>query len=108
MVTAKRARKYGSFFGSAEYYSPDAIFALTEAYHKDTSPKKVNLGQGAYRDEYGLPQTLPCVEEALDVLNEKGLDHEYLPVLGLRGFRDRVAELVVGKDIFESKKERVS
>lgn len=107
-VITRPAQANGSFFGSAEYYPPDAIFALTEAYHKDPSPNKVNLGQGAYRDEHGLPQVLPCVEEALDALDEKGLDHEYLPILGLTGFRERVAELVIGKDIFKSKKDRVN
>lgn len=107
-VITRPAQANGSFFGSAEYYPPDAVFALTEAYHKDPSPNKVNLGQGAYRDEHGLPQVLPCVEEALDALDEKGLDHEYLPILGLTGFRERVAELVIGKDVFESKKDRVS
>ncbi|KAH6962384.1 aromatic-amino-acid aminotransferase [Ilyonectria sp. MPI-CAGE-AT-0026] len=107
-VITRPPQTNGSFFGNARYYSPDAIFALTEAYHKDSAPNKVNLGQGAYRNEYGLPQVLPCVEEALDVLNDEGLDHEYLPILGLSGFRECVAELVVGKHIFESKKERVA
>ncbi|KAF5536648.1 aspartate other aminotransferase [Fusarium mexicanum] len=102
------AQTQGSFFGSAQYSPPDAIFALTEAYHKDTSPNKVNLGQGAYRDEHGLPQVLPCVEGALDALDEKGLDHEYLPILGLAGFRERVAELVIGKDAYKSKTDRVA
>ncbi|TXC07582.1 hypothetical protein FocTR4_00002455 [Fusarium oxysporum f. sp. cubense] len=105
-VITRPAEANGSFFGSAEYYPPDAIFALTEAYHKDPSPNKVNLGQGAYRDDRGLPQVLHCVEEALDALDEKGLDHEYLPILGLTGFRERVAELVIGKDVFKSKKDR--
>ncbi|KAH7213081.1 aspartate transaminase [Fusarium oxysporum] len=107
-VITRPAEANGSFFGSAEYYPPDAIFALTEAYHKDPSPNKVNLGQGAYRDDRGLPQVLHCVEEALDALDEKGLDHEYLPILGLTGFRERVAELVIGKDVFKSKKDRVT
>ncbi|EXK46175.1 hypothetical protein FOMG_04383 [Fusarium oxysporum f. sp. melonis 26406] len=107
-VITRPAQANVSFFGSAEYYPPDAIFALTEAYHKDPSPNKVNLGQGAYRDEHGLPQVLPCVEEALDALDEKGLDHEYLPILGLTGFRERVAELVIGQDVFKSKKDRVA
>ncbi|KAM0312039.1 hypothetical protein ACHAPQ_012296, partial [Fusarium lateritium] len=102
----KPSQTNGSFFGGADYYPPDANVALTEAYHRDPSPKKVNLGQGAYRDAHDLPKTLRCVEEALDDLNEKGLDHEYLPILGLHGFRERVTELVIGKDICESKKER--
>lgn len=108
MVTAKPARQDGIFSGSAEYYHSDAIFSLAEAYRKDESPKKVNLGQLAYREEDVLPHTLPCVEEASGVLEENGLSHEHLPILGLRGFRDRVAELVVGKETFESKTKRVS
>ncbi|KAM0187770.1 hypothetical protein ACHAPI_010998 [Fusarium lateritium] len=107
-LITKPSQTNGSFFGGADYYPPDANVALTEAYHRDPSPKKVNLGQGAYRDAHDLPKTLRCVEEALDDLNEKGLDHEYLPILGLHGFRERVAELVIGKDICESKKERVA
>ena len=30
---------------------PDAILGITEAYKRDTNPKKVNLGVGAYRDD---------------------------------------------------------
>jgi aspartate/tyrosine/aromatic aminotransferase len=28
---------------------PDAILGVTEAFKKDPSPKKINLGVGAYR-----------------------------------------------------------
>lgn len=30
---------------------PDAILGVTEAFHRDTNPKKMNLGVGAYRDD---------------------------------------------------------
>ena len=30
---------------------PDAILGITEAFKKDTSPQKLNLGVGAYRTE---------------------------------------------------------
>jgi len=42
---------------------PDAILGVTEAYKKDTSPKKINLGVGAYRDDSGKPYVLPCVKQ---------------------------------------------
>jgi hypothetical protein len=32
----------------------DPILGLTVAYNKDTSPLKVNLGVGAYRDDNGI------------------------------------------------------
>lgn len=34
---------------------PDAILGVTEAFNRDTNPKKMNLGVGAYRtDEVSL------------------------------------------------------
>lgn len=40
---------------------PDAILGVTEAYKRDTNPKKINLGVGAYRDDNGKPYVLPSV-----------------------------------------------
>lgn len=42
---------------------PDAILGITEAYKKDSNPKKVNLGVGAYRDDKGKPYVLPSVRK---------------------------------------------
>lgn len=42
---------------------PDVILGITEAYKKDTNPKKVNLGVGAYRDDEGKPHILPSVRK---------------------------------------------
>ncbi|KAL4965672.1 pyridoxal phosphate-dependent transferase [Aspergillus stella-maris] len=86
-----------SFFSSAPYIPPDAIFALTAEYLADPSPVKVNLGQGTYRDNNGQPWVLPSVQKARKILEEKGLLHEYLPILGLKGLRDRTSELVFGE-----------
>jgi aspartate aminotransferase len=30
---------------------PDAILGVTEAFKRDSNPKKMNLGVGAYRDD---------------------------------------------------------
>lgn len=40
---------------------PDAILGVTEAFKRDTNPKKINLGVGAYRDDNGKPYVLPTV-----------------------------------------------
>lgn len=40
---------------------PDVILGVTEAFKKDSSPKKINLGVGAYRDDNGKPFLLPSV-----------------------------------------------
>jgi len=46
---------------------PDAILGVTEAYKRDTNPKKVNLGVGAYRDDNGKPYVLPSVLKVFSV-----------------------------------------
>jgi aspartate aminotransferase len=36
---------------------------VSEAFKKDTSPKKMNLGVGAYRDDGGKPYVLTSVKK---------------------------------------------
>lgn len=99
--------KAESWFAAAEYVPPDAIFALTAQYLEDPSPLKVNLGQGTYRDHTGKPWVLPSVRQAREQLLAQGLDHEYLPILGLHDFRERAAETALGSAIY-SEREKVS
>lgn len=42
---------------------PDVILGVAEAFRKDKSPKKVNLGVGAYRDDNNKPYVLPSVRQ---------------------------------------------
>jgi len=44
---------------------PDAILGVTEAFKKDSNPKKINLGAGAYRDDQGKPYILPSVKKVM-------------------------------------------
>lgn len=41
----------------------DPILGVTLAFNKDTSPQKMNLGVGAYRDDNGKPYILPTVRK---------------------------------------------
>ena len=61
---------------------PDAILGVTEAFKRDTNPKKVNLGVGAYRDDQGKPYVLPSVREAEAQLLAANLDKEYAGIAG--------------------------
>lgn len=65
---------------------PDAILGVTEAYKRDTNPKKINLGVGAYRDDNGKPYVLPSVLEAEKTLTAKNLDKEYSTIGGNADF----------------------
>ncbi|KAJ5638995.1 Aspartate aminotransferase [Penicillium longicatenatum] len=97
----------GSWFNRAKFIAPDAIFALTEQYLADPFPQKVNLGQGTYRDENGKPWVLPSVKKARESL-ARGLQHEYLPILGLRSFREETARLVLGAELFKEQESKIA
>lgn len=83
----------------------DVIFELTASYKKDPHPDKINLGVGAYRDNAGKPVppfeltqwTLPVVKKAERMIVDDGsLDHEYLPIDGLKSFTDASVRLILG------------
>ena len=54
---------FSSWWSQVELGPPDAILGITEAFKKDTNPKKINLGVGAYRDDSGKPYVLPSVRK---------------------------------------------
>ncbi|KAH6662348.1 aromatic-amino-acid aminotransferase [Halenospora varia] len=78
------------------YFSCHAIFDLTKKYSANPYEKKVNLGQGTYRDENCSPFVLPAVKEAKKRLASQ--NHEYLPILGLPELRKLATELVLRSD----------
>lgn len=82
-----------SVFDSAEFVEPDGIFEVLRRYGLDVSPDKVNVSAGAYRDEEGKPWFLPSVRMAEKKI--AGSDHEYLPMMGMRAFRDACYELLL-------------
>ncbi|SCU86240.1 LADA_0D13256g1_1 [Lachancea dasiensis] len=85
-----------SFLSQIPYAQPDPIFELTAEYNRDGSTKKVNLGQGAYRDENGMPWVLKSVIQAKRAIEGSG--HEYLPILGLEDFRKGCTKLLFGEE----------
>ncbi|KAL7752265.1 ribosomal RNA processing protein [Sorochytrium milnesiophthora] len=86
---------------------PDIIFHLTASYKADTNASKVNVGVGAYRTDEGKPWVLPVVRKAEDIImNDLSLDHEYLPIEGLKSMTDAAAKLILGKDSPIIKEER--
>jgi aspartate aminotransferase len=75
---------------------PDPILGITEAFKRDTDPRKVNLGVGAYRDDTNKPWVLPSVKAAEEKLYNSHMDHEYLPIHGLEVFRNASVKLAYG------------
>lgn len=86
----------------------DPILGLTEAFNKDTDPRKTTLGVGAYRGEDGKPWVLPSVRTAERMLLEKSLNKEYLGIAGLPSFVAKSMEFAYGEDSKVLKEKRVA
>ncbi len=95
---ARPQRFASTFYKKIEKAPEDPILGVSVAFNKDTSPKKINLGVGAYRDDNGKPLVLQCVRKAEKIIMEKQLDHEYLPIVGHAEFNKSAAKLLLGAD----------
>jgi aspartate/tyrosine/aromatic aminotransferase len=76
----------------------DPILGLTEAFHKDPNPAKINLGVGVFTNASGKTPLLECAKEAQKRLAAADSSHNYLPIDGIPAFRSHMQNLVFGKD----------
>ena len=83
-------------FESIPAAPPDAILGLNEAFKADTSPRKVNLGVGVFKDESGITPVLRCVKEAERRLVEQEQTKSYLPINGNPDYGRHVPRLLFG------------
>jgi aspartate aminotransferase len=110
-LTAQATRAFAagnSCWGAVEKAPADPILGVNEAFKKDTNPKKQLLGVGAFRDNDGKPVTLDCVAKAEQIIVQKKMDHEYAPIDGLAGFRQKAATVAFGADSEVLKSNRVA
>lgn len=87
-----------SLFSAVAMAPKDPILGVTESFHADQNPKKVNLGVGIYYDNNGKIPLLECVKQAERKLAEEALPRAYLPIDGLAAYDKSVQQLVLGKD----------
>ncbi|KAI8330923.1 aspartate aminotransferase [Blakeslea trispora] len=92
------SRAFISTWNAVPQGPPDAILGVTEAFKRDTSPKKMNLGVGAYRDDAGKPFVLNSVKKAEQILLENNLDKEYAGITGVPAFTKAAGALAYGDD----------
>ncbi|POW12850.1 hypothetical protein PSHT_07938 [Puccinia striiformis] len=62
---------------------PNPILAVSDAFRACTSPVKINLGVGAYRDKEGKPFVLSSVCKAQAAVVAAKYNKEYLGTTGL-------------------------
>lgn len=87
--------------------SADPILSLMLAYRDDTSPTKVDLTVGVYKDPTGRTPIMRAVSLAERQLIVEQDSKAYTAPAGVPGFLDGMAQLVFG-DAFSSVKTRVS
>jgi aspartate aminotransferase len=94
-----------SMFAEVPTAPADSILKLVSMFKEDSSPKKVNLGVGAYRTEDGKPWILPSVKSAEEAAcNEPGVNKEYEPIDGKPEYKRAVQELIFSPEDIDSGK----
>jgi len=86
----------------------DSNHATNAAYEADTSPQKVNLGRGVYKDDNGKNWLLPSVRMAEEKIFSEKIGHDYLPFKGWDTFCKRTAEFAFGGQSSLLKENRVA
>ena len=85
-----------TIFSSVVAAPADPILGLTEKFHADPSPHKVNLGVGVYQDASGATPLLAAVRQAEEAMVPA--PRPYLPITGLPAYTAAVRDLVFGAD----------
>jgi aspartate/tyrosine/aromatic aminotransferase len=77
---------------------PDPILGLTEAFHQDANPNKVDLSIGMYVNDSGQTPILRCVKEAEQLLVTEETTKAYLGIMGRPDVCCQVGRLLFGAD----------
>jgi aspartate aminotransferase len=80
-----------------ERLPPDPILGVTAAFRRDTSPNKVDIGVGVYRDETGNTPVPAAVREAERALLAEQATKTYVGPAGNLEFNQRIVELALGR-----------
>lgn len=75
----------------------DPIYGLQVTFKKDTRPHKKNLSIGAFPGKSGSSFRFSAVDKAEEILHQKKLSKDYLPIDGLASYCECVSDLVLGE-----------
>lgn len=98
-----------SIFSSCTLAPPDPILNLSVAFKKDSNPRKVDLGVGAYRDETGRPLIFKAVRQAQEmILKDLSDTHEYTTIEGPANLKPLCLELMFGSVLTEKYADKIA
>ncbi|KAH7398662.1 aspartate aminotransferase [Phaeosphaeria sp. MPI-PUGE-AT-0046c] len=86
------------FFEDVSRGPTDPVYILKNAVDADTSPNKVDLGVGVYRNEQAQYHELQAIAEAKAILSQQQLGHDYEVTTGNADFVQNAAGLLFGTD----------
>lgn len=85
-------------FETLEMAPPDAIMGLTDAFNQDSSPDKINLTIGVYKDESGTTPIFRSVKKAEERILADESTKSYLAINGSKEYAAAVQSMVFGND----------
>jgi aspartate aminotransferase len=85
-------------FESLRAVPADPILNLSVLYRQDTSPNKVDLGVGVYKDETGHTAIMEAVSRAEERLLKEEDTKTYVGMAGSKRFCDLLAQMTLGAD----------
>jgi aromatic-amino-acid transaminase len=83
-------------FDTLQMAPPDPILGLTDAFKRDTTANKINLGVGIFQDDDGKTPTLESVKRAEAKLLAQNAPKTYLPIEGTPEYGKLVRALLFG------------
>jgi aspartate aminotransferase len=83
-------------FETLEPLASDSILGVTIAFRRDTSPLKVDLGVGVYRDDSGNTPVPAAVREAERTMLSTQTTKSYVGPAGNLDFNERIVALALG------------
>ena len=89
-------------FSDLEATAPDVILGIAQAFRADSSPHKVDLGIGIYKDDFGQSPVLPSVKAAEKWLTGHQASKAYLSSAGSPEFNKVIRELLFGQGAEEA------
>ncbi len=77
---------------------PDPILGLSTAFKQDPNPRKIDLGVGVYKDEFGNTPILDSVAKAQQLLLASETSKVYISPQGNQGYINGMLTLLLGED----------
>lgn len=91
-----------SLFSHLEFQPADEFNDIRKKLNADTSPERIDVSAGVYRDSVGQPYTLPAVTAAKQKIID--LDHDYNLCTGIPDFIASASKIAVGETALAEKR----